>query len=139
MSYNLIRQRCEAGYYKPKSEYPSTPKPSPLMKLTASQMTNEQLASIPKLRAEYEEAVKKAEEQRGIYRKEDGRLQNEFEENCAAAFGMTNHPSRSRVWGKAWDRGHSSGYSEILIYYDEYADFVRDIEKDISKPPQIVP
>lgn len=32
-----------------------------------------------------------------------------------------------KVYGLAWDHGHSSGLAEVGMYFEEFADFARDI------------
>ena len=36
---------------------------------------------------------------------------------------------RDVIWGKAWEDGHSSGYSEILNEAYNLAGFLRDVQK----------
>ena len=39
-------------------------------------------------------------------------------------YGTQEHPNRDKIWQKAWDDGHSGGYMEVLIEYDELANLV---------------
>ena len=48
-----------------------------------------------------------------IYYQEQCRLEAKFFEDCANQYGYTNNPKRGCLETLAWEKGHSSGYSEI--------------------------
>jgi hypothetical protein len=70
-----------------------------------------------------EEAYK---EQRTKYNVEEKRLRREFEEDLYEEFGVQNHPKRKKVFEMAWERGHSSGYSEVCFNFEELVELIKD-------------
>jgi hypothetical protein len=70
-----------------------------------------------------EEAYK---EQRTKYNVESARLHTEFKEDIFDEFGVQNHPKRERVFEMAWDRGHSSGFSEVYLVFEELVELIKD-------------
>jgi hypothetical protein len=42
-----------------------------------------------------------------------------------AKHGLTGHPKADKLYALAWDMGHSAGYSEVEIYYDDMADLLK--------------
>lgn len=41
-------------------------------------------------------------------------------------YGVVGHPKADRLYELAWEHGHSSGYSEVEIYYDDFVELVKD-------------
>lgn len=70
-----------------------------------------------------EEAYK---EQRTKWNVENARLHNEFKEDIFEEFGFQDHPKRERVFELAWDRGHSSGFSEVYLVFEELVELIKD-------------
>ena len=48
----------------------------------------------------------------------DMALRTELEEE----YGLQSHPTRDLVWNKAWEHGHSNGYSEVRYWYSEFVE-----------------
>jgi hypothetical protein len=44
---------------------------------------------------------------------ENARIEEEFRKDLFNDLGITNNPKRDLLYAKAYERGHSSGYSEI--------------------------
>ena len=42
-----------------------------------------------------------------------------------AEHDMMNHPKRDRLWAKAWEHGHWSGYHEVISYYEDFLELVK--------------
>lgn len=53
------------------------------------------------------------------YYTEMRRLEDQFKVDLLADLGLTGHPKADKVYALAWQRGHSSGYSEV---YNEAID-----------------
>ncbi len=70
-------------------------------------------------RAEFEAAKEAAEALRKAHRADQARLNAKFEADLAELHGVTGNPKASLLFAKAWDLGHSSGYSEVASYYDD--------------------
>lgn len=57
-----------------------------------------------------EVALKKAKD---AYGAEQQRIMAEFKRDLLADLGIENHPLREKLYSKAWEDGHSSGFEEI--------------------------
>ena len=42
------------------------------------------------------------------------------------AYGFENHPKFDKALAIAWDIGHAYGLAEVLAYFDEIAELLRD-------------
>lgn len=123
-SYLDVRENITSGRYDNKMPYPSLPKLPPELKLTGSQLTNDQIAALPEIKRKYEDEVKACKAAQSVYQAEENARMTKFENDCAAACGLTNHPKRSKVYGLAWDYGHSSGLGDVYSYYENLAELV---------------
>lgn len=43
-------------------------------------------------------------------------------------YGVNDTPQARQVYALAWDYGHSSGYSEVELYFDELISIVTDYD-----------
>ena len=59
------------------------------------------------------------------YLDETFRLENLFVKDLFEELGIVGNPKAEMLWNKAWDRGNSSGYSEV---YNEALDLVELIK-----------
>lgn len=59
------------------------------------------------------------------YNLEVARLHDEFVNDLFEEFGVGDNAKRHKAFDYAWERGHSSGYSEV---YNEFSDIVEFIE-----------
>ena len=50
---------------------------------------------------------------RQAYNAEAARLHQKFRDDLFVDLGITMHPLRDKLFAKAWEDGHSSGYSEV--------------------------
>jgi hypothetical protein len=104
----------------PYPEKPVAPRPSgPFTKLTYDEAL------------EYAEAVKvykaemiKWEVASENYRKESLLIQYQFEREAIEEAGLAGHPKAEKVFAKAWERGHSSGYEEVFNVLEDLAELV---------------
>ena len=51
-------------------------------------------------------------------------LRNEFKEWLEESFGTSGHPKKDRTFEMAWDKGHSSGYNEVYLEYEELSELL---------------
>ncbi len=56
--------------------------------------------------------------------REEAKEIEEHESALAKEYGIENHPKRAKLWSLAWEHGHSSGFSEIEIYYREFVELI---------------
>jgi len=50
------------------------------------------------------------------YHTDNARLEEEFKKDLFKDLGITNNPKAEQLYAKAWDLGHSTGYSDVYIY-----------------------
>ncbi len=127
-----IYQKVRNGDYNNKLEYPTDPKYKleyNVLNKTVSLLTDDDIRNLPNIKKELQRETEEYNKQVDAYRQEDNRLYNQFFTDCHEYFGMTNHPSRPIVESKAWEHGHANGYSEVLSWYDEFAEVARYPEK----------
>jgi len=123
-----IYAKTYRGDYNNSIKYPTDPKyleKYSILKKNAIDLTDDEIKSIPYLRDNLAKDKEEYDKQVENYRKEDGRLFNLFMSDCAEFFGMKDHPKRPIVESKAWEHGHSSGYSEVVHWYDEFAEVAK--------------
>jgi hypothetical protein len=47
------------------------------------------------------------------------------QEKLEAKHGLTGHPKAAKLYALAWALGHSAGFGEVEICYDEMADLLK--------------
>lgn len=76
-------------------------------------------------RKEYDKAIKELREKHArIEAKARAAAYQYIQENLDSDFPTEKC---AILFGKAYERGHSSGYHEIMYYVDEYIDFLNDM------------
>lgn len=58
------------------------------------------------------------------YRNESSLRRTNFKTALEEEYGLQNHPKKDRIWRKAWDDGHSGGWTDILNIYNELFDLI---------------
>jgi hypothetical protein len=59
------------------------------------------------------------------YQNETTRLRNLFEDDVKKDLGIIDHPKAGLLLDKAWELGHSSGFSEVYNYASDLVDLIR--------------
>lgn len=62
---------------------------------------------------------------REAWRDEEIFLRNLFKHDCEKEFGILGHDRADKLFEIAWSHGHSSGYSEVFCFYQEFVDLVK--------------
>lgn len=109
------------GVYNNKLIYPTRPSRPELFDVKATAMTAEQAAAFPEAHREYNAQLEQYDRDCKHYRENGGKLMDQFRSDLEAEYEMTDHPKASLLWEKAWERGHSGGFSDV---YSAYADMV---------------
>jgi hypothetical protein len=68
-----------------------------------------------------EDAYKK---HRSSYNVESGRLHDLFKADLEKEYGVTDNPKKDLLYSKAYDAGHSGGFSEIENSYSDLVDLI---------------
>lgn len=79
---------------------------------------------------EYPTGGDKAEraERMNEYRQARTEIELQFKQWLADEYAYEESPKiQDRVWGKAWEHGHSSGYFDVENYYIDYAEFAQAV------------
>lgn len=72
-----------------------------------------------------EERKRLIREQRDKHRAEEARLVALFKADLEAEHGIVGNPKADRLFEIAWEHGHSSGYGEVLLHYEELVELVK--------------
>lgn len=59
------------------------------------------------------------------YIKENQRLEEMFKSDLFAYHNVTDNPKKDQAYSLAYDRGHSSGYSEIALEFDDLVGLIK--------------
>ena len=68
--------------------------------------------------ANYKEAMRN-------YRDDHNRLQNLFRYVAIVDCGLKDNPKADKAYSMAWDRGHSSGYYEVLQNLEDLSELIK--------------
>jgi hypothetical protein len=50
---------------------------------------------------------------------------DDFRRDLIEDRGLTNNPKVKMLYDKAWEMGHSSGFSDIIYYFDEMSELIK--------------
>jgi hypothetical protein len=73
----------------------------------------------------YDNTVAYSKEARAQWQEAEAANTAKFRADLEAVYGVVGHAKAGRLWELAWDHGHSSGYSEVLHYYDDFVTLVK--------------
>ena len=59
------------------------------------------------------------------YRKEEGRLLDIFRKLLYYEYGVSG-PKADKVYSLAWEKGHSSGFTEIALNFGDFVELIKD-------------
>ncbi len=74
---------------------------------------------------EYEKKEIERNELRSQYDQHTADLNDKFKKDLLKFLGVEKHKNANALWSLAWEHGHSSGYHEIAIYADEFAELLK--------------
>lgn len=63
---------------------------------------------------------------RSAYASEELRLREQFKNDAFEEAGISDNSKREKCYDLAWEHGHSSGYSEVFNYLNEFAELIKD-------------
>lgn len=59
------------------------------------------------------------------YRKGENDSYLKFKEDLFKEYGVSDNPKLEKAFDMAWDRGHPSGYRDVVYYFDELVDLIK--------------
>lgn len=83
------------------------------------------VADAQKAKAVYDAEMSAYKDALKAYLADSARLDDEFYRDIADHNGITDHPMRKKIESKAYERGHSGGYSEIADAYEDYVEILK--------------
>lgn len=104
-------------FYLPYPEKPAKPSINPKATSIEARQYVDSLEGFEKKMVEYEK-------QKRAYSESQGKVNGVIEEYIKDLAGFNNLPEKSKpkVWSKAWDDGHSSGYHQVYYCLRELVD-----------------
>lgn len=122
-----LYDRIQDKEFDAKSDYPARVSKPALLCKKVSELTDEELLTIPRLRQEYEQAEQERRTARDKHLQEQRELDDQFYQAALEECGMDpNLPITGMLWSLAWDRGHSSGRNEVLLCLDNLSGIYRE-------------
>jgi len=125
-----IFSNIRTGKYNQKNPYPQQPKEPELFHKKVSDLTQDDIASLKQLHIDYESKMAQYEEAKKRYNDDESTLANLFWADLIAEYDLdANHPLTGWLTNKAYERGHSVGYSEMANVFVDLADIIEVINK----------
>lgn len=86
---------------------------------------DENTMTVKQARDRVEAESQRARDQRRKHRKNEGEMSALVKRDLEVQEGLAGHPKADMLWGIAWDRGHSSGYLDVISVYEELAELLK--------------
>ena len=120
-----VYQAVQDGEYKNSLPYPERVKEPAVLRKSARDLTDDEVASLAAVKAQYVADVEAHERAKYAYRQEEGRLFAKFRADLEAEYGLVGHPKADALFNRAWEQGHSAGFGEVATIYDDLVELVR--------------
>ena len=75
-------------------------------------------------KTEYEERIKMYKNHVRKYRNEEQQKHDEFKEDIFKEFDVLNNPKKDPLFDKVWDIGHSNGYYEVYVTFEDLVELI---------------
>jgi len=121
-----VIERVRAGHYNPTMEYPRQPRTPPILSKKVVDLSADEIASLLEVKATYEEEVRVYNEQRDLYRANNGGVKRDFQSDLEKEYDLVGHPKASKLYEIAYDMGHSAGMEEVAIFYCQLSELLVD-------------
>ena len=117
-----VWDKLQADAYKNDVEYPPHPKKPRLGPNPTSAQAREYAAAL-----ELYETVEMPEHKKlqAAYYARASEIETQFQDDLESYYDMKDHPKRSLVYSKAYERGHSAGFGEVANAYSDYVELVK--------------
>ena len=60
-----------------------------------------------------------------VYNEEERRLYELFREDLRVEFGTVDNPKEAMIFNRAWEHGHSDGFSSVYYWYSDLVDLIK--------------
>lgn len=71
---------------------------------------------------------RKTNEDRVARRHHERQLRAKLKADLESDYSLSSHPKRDALWTIAWEEGHSSGYHEVVNWYEKLAELLKPDE-----------
>lgn len=61
---------------------------------------------------------------RDEYNRQHAALYQQFCDDLFAEYGVQDNPKKEKCFSIAWSHGHSAGYSEVALYFEELVELI---------------
>lgn len=120
-----VDEKIAAGHYNAKVAYPERVREPAILRKSVKDLTIDEINSVAAVKGRYDADKIAYEAARAAWNAEEAEGKDRLRKDLAAEAGLTGHPKEGWVWSKAWEHGHSNGYSNVSYWYDEFADAFR--------------
>jgi len=86
---------------------------------------DEERMTVKEAREHVDAEKTREREQRMLHRQNEGKMTALLKADLETEHGVSDHPKAGKVWSLAWEHGHSSGYSEVVSYYEEFVELIK--------------
>ena len=130
----MMYSRIEMGEFKNKVEYPTKPIRPVLLSKTAGELSMEELASVSKVKQQFDDALFNYRQDLANYHKGESAATDLFRSELLKDNGMDPNDEFANVlYNKAWSDGHSSGYSDVLSCFVDLLPIWEHVQKNYVK------
>ncbi len=107
--------------YKNKTDYPKKPEKPRL----SSHPTKREVESYLLNLEDYEKKSLIYKEKMEIYQTVDAEIHDNFRKDLFEDLGISNNPKKDLLYSKAWENGHSAGFSEVYNVACDLVDLIK--------------
>lgn len=120
-----VYDRARAGEYEPTLEYPTRPKEPAVLRKAVKELSDDELQAAIEEREAYRAALDANIAARAAYNSEENRLHAQFRADLEVEYEVVGHPKADKLFAMAWEEGHSSGFAEVALRYDELVGLIK--------------
>jgi hypothetical protein len=85
---------------------------------------DEQNMTVAQAKTHTESEKERNRAQHRAHMAEEGRLTQLLKNDLEVEHNLVGHPMADKLWAKAWQHGHSSGYYDVVNYYEDFMELL---------------
>lgn len=116
--FTSVTEAINKGAYDNKIEFRKRPGMPLVLKKRAIDLTAEELAALPAIKAEFEAGCIDADANRHNYWAEAERVKTKFRADLERENGTAGKPKADKLWELAWEEGHDAGLGSVVTEYE---------------------